>query len=112
MALKKKVKDEAKITEVEQKVEDTKKEAEEKNLTRQESEALIAQKEADKEAGASTAKLEKATALLSAKFNLDGDYKVTNFNDKGKNIKVTLENKDFVLSVDIKDSARHGLDFD
>ena len=46
------------------------------------------------------------------KFNLGDDFKVTNFNDKGKVLKLTLENKDFVLSVDIKDADRHGLILD
>ena len=110
--LSKKVKDEAKIAETEAKVEEVKKEVEEKHMTKEESEALIAQQEAEKEKGASTLKLEKATALLSGKFNLDETYKVTNFQDKGKVLKVTLENKDFVLAVEIKDADRHGLTFD
>ena len=115
-SLKKKAKEEAKVAQTEAQVEETKKEAEEKHLTKAESEAIIAQqeaeKEAEKEAGASTLKLERATALISGKFNLGDDFKVTNFNDKGKVLKLTLENKDFVLSVDIKDADRHGLILD
>lgn len=110
--LSKKVKEEAKIAETEAQVEEARNEVEEKNMTKEESEALIAQQEAEKESGASTKKLEKATALLSAKFNLSNDYRVTNFVDKGKGIKLTLENKEFVLSVEIKDADRHGLTFD
>lgn len=102
MALRKKVKDETKIEQTEQAVEETK----------EESEAIIAQQEKDKEAGASTKKLEKVTALVSGKFNLDDNYAVTNFKDGGKTIDLTLENKDFVLSVKVKDSARHGLVFE
>jgi hypothetical protein len=111
-SLKKKAKEEAKVAQTEAQVEETKKEAEEKHLTKAESEAIIAQQEAEKEAGASTLKLERATALISGKFNLGDDFKVTNFNDKGKVLKLTLENKDFVLSVDIKDADRHGLILD
>lgn len=37
---------------------------------------------------------------------------MTNFKDGGKTIDLTLENKDFVLSVKVKDSARHGLVFE
>lgn len=111
-SLKKKAKEEAKVAQTEAQVEETKKEAEEKYLTKAESEAIIAQQEAEKEAGASTLKLERATALISGKFNLGDDFKVTNFNDKGKVLKLTLENKDFVLSVDIKDADRHGLILD
>ena len=111
-SLKKKAKEEAKVAQTEAQVEETKKEAEEKHLTKSESEAIIAQQEAEKEAGASTLKLERATALISGKFNLGDDFKVTNFNDKGKVLKLTLENKDFVLSVDIKDADRHGLILD
>lgn len=110
--LSKKVKDEAKVAETEAQVEEARNVAEEKNMTKEESEALIAQQEAEKESGASTKKLEKATALLSGKFNLSNDYRVTNFSDKGKGIKLTLENKDFVLSVEIKNADRHGLIFD
>lgn len=111
-SLKKKAKEEAKVAQTEAQVEETKKEAEEKHLTKAESEAIIAQQEAEKEAGASTLKLERATALISGKFNLGDDFKVTNFNDKGKVLKLTLENKDFVLSVDIKYADRHGLILD
>ena len=111
-SLKKKAKEEAKVAQTEAQVEETKKEAEEKHLTKAESEAIIAQQEAEKEAGASTLKLERATALISGKFNLGDDFKVTNFNDKGKVLKLTLENKDFVLAVDIKDADRHGLILD
>lgn len=112
MALRKKVKDETKIYQTEQAVEETKAVVEEKNVTKEESEAIIAQQEKDKEAGASTKKLEKVTALVSGKFNLDDNYAVTNFKDGGKTIDLTLENKDFVLSVKVKDSARHGLVFE
>lgn len=86
--------------------------AEEKNVTADEAEAIIAQQIAEEEAGASTEKLKRATALLSGKFNLDNSYHVTNFKDGGKVVNLTLENKDFVVTVQIKDSERQGLCFE
>lgn len=113
MALKKKPSQkEAEVQKNEEAVAEAKAAAEEKNVTKAESEAIVSQQESEKEAGASTKKLEKATALVSGKFNLDDSYSVTNFKDGGKSLDLTLENKDFVLSVKIKDSARHGLVFD
>lgn len=111
MALKKKVKDQTKVEQAEQEVAEAKAVAEEKNVTKAESEAIIAQQEAEKEAGASTKKLEKTVALISGKFNLDDSYAITNFKDGGNKLDLTLENKDFVLSVKVKDPDRHGLIF-
>ena len=113
MALKKKPSQkEAEVQKNEEAVAEAKAAAEEQNVTKAESEAIVAQQEAEKEAGASTKKLQKATSLVSGKFILDDSYSVTNFKDGGKSLDLTLENKDFVLSVKIKDSARHGLVFD
>ena len=54
-------------------------------------------------------RLELATSLVSSQFNLDENYKVTKFDDKGKVVNMTLENSDFIISVTVKDSDRHGM---
>ena len=77
-----------------------------------EKEAVKEKENKVEETGANTERLQLATNLVSSKFNLDDSYSVTNFKDGGKSLDLTLESKDFVLSVKIKDSARHGLVFD
>jgi len=54
-------------------------------------------------------RLQLAVRVVSQKFNLDDEYRVTKFNDKGKVVDLTLENGDFVLSVTIKNSEAHGM---
>lgn len=97
------------VENIESQVEAVRAEVEERNITQVESEAIISQIEAEKEKGASTKKLEKATALISGMFNLDDSYSVVSFADKGSKLKITLENSDFTLAVDIKKADRHGL---
>ena len=84
-------------------------ETEEPVMTQEEKEAI--QKEESKriEDGANTKRLELATGVVSSQFNLDSDYRVTKFEDKGKVVNMTLENGDFILSVTIKDSDRQGM---
>ena len=89
-----------------------KKKSEEVNqevMTQEEKEAIIKKEERVKEAGANTMRLELATSLVSSQFNLDENYKVTKFDDKGKVVNMTLENSDFIISVTVKDSDRHGM---
>lgn len=89
-----------------------KKKAEEVNqevMTQEEKEAIKKEEERVKEAGANTMRLELATSLVSKQFNLDENYKVTKFDDKGKVVNMTLENGDFIISVTVKDSDRHGM---
>ena len=95
-------------------VQDTTKEEhkESKYLTDEEKEALQKQNQQEKEQGASTKKLEKATMVVSSMFNLGEDYKVTSFNDKGKSVKLVLDNSDFKLDIDIKHPERAGLVFE
>ncbi len=85
--------------------------AEEKEpvITQEEKEAIQKSEEKKKEEGANTKRLELATGVVSTQFNLGNDYKVTKFDDKGKVVNMTLENNNFVLSVQIKDSERHGM---
>lgn len=64
------------------------------------------QKEAE---GANMQRMKQTTALLSGKFNLDNEYVVKNFDDKGKVIKETLEGKDFILTITVKDSEKHNI---
>lgn len=82
------------------------------HMTPEEKEALEAQEKEEKEKGASTIKLEKATAVVSKMFNLSEDYKVTSFSDKGKGVKLTTENSEFKLDIEIKNAERHGLIFE
>lgn len=109
MALKKKVKDEEKVVQQEEVSTPVESNESESMITPEESEALESQIEDEKEAGASTKRLEVATMLVSNKFNLDDSYRVTSFADKGKSLKLTLENKEFILSIDIKDTEHQGL---
>ena len=81
----------------------------EKNVTKAEEELIVSQQIAQEEAGASTEKMKRATALLSSKFNLDSSYHVTNFKDAGKVVDTTLENNDFIVTIRVKDSERQGL---
>lgn len=65
------------------------------------------QEELKEEEGADMRRMKQTTALLSSKFNLDKEYAVKNFDDKGKVIKETLEGKDFILTITVKDSEKH-----
>ena len=76
-------------------------------MTEEEREVIQSSEKSIKEAGASTKRLELATNIVSKQFNLDNDYIVNKFNDKGKVVNLTLENGDFILAITIKDSERH-----
>lgn len=78
-------------------------------ITQEEKEVIQKAEEDKKEEGANTKRLELATGVVSSQFNLGNDYRVTKFDDKGKVVNMTLENGDFILSVTIKDSDRHGM---
>lgn len=69
-------------------------------------------KKADEQAvenGASSEKLNLLLGLVSSKFGLDDTYAVCKYTDKGKVMDISLENSEFVVSVTVKDSERHGL---
>ena len=78
-------------------------------MTPEEKEVIQSNEEKEKEGGANTKRLELATGVVSKHFNLGNDYQVNKFDDKGKVVKLTLENGDFILSVTIKDSDKHGM---
>ena len=65
--------------------------------------------EKDTKESADTRRLQLATNVVSKQFNLDPSYSVSKFDDKGKVVKLTLENNEFSLDVTIKDSDRHGM---
>lgn len=81
----------------------------EENITSEEVEAIITEEERKESEGADIQRMRLATNVVSQKFNLDSTYKVCKFDDKGKVVKLTLENKDFVVDVTIKDSERQGM---
>lgn len=69
-------------------------------------------KKADERAvanGASSERLNLLLGMVSSKFGLDDTYAVCKFIDKGKVMDISLENSEFVVSVTVKDSERHGL---
>lgn len=61
--------------------------------------------------GASTEKMRKTTALLSNLFNLNESYRVTTFDDKDKVVKASFENRDFTVTIQVKDCYKQGLAF-
>lgn len=73
------------------------------------SEEVSSAKKEDKVDSATTERLNLAVALVSRTFHLDDTFKVSQFNDKGKSITLTLDNGDFSLAVSIKDAQRQGL---
>ena len=77
------------------------------NMTKEEVKLVEASN--NEEGSANTEKLSRTTNLLSNKFNLNDSYRVNSFNDKGKVVTETFENKDFIITVTVKDSAKHGL---
>lgn len=105
---------EEKIADIEEKVETAQMDSEEKeqssNITEAEKKAVEEQQnKSEDKVSANTEKLRRTTALLANKFNLDDTYAVKNFEDKGKVVKETFENGDFIITVCVKDSDRHGL---
>lgn len=82
---------------------------EEPKLNEAEMLAQKKQEELKESEGANMQRMKQTTALLSDKFNLDNEYVVKNFDDKGKVIKETLEGKDFILTITVKDSEKHNI---
>ena len=78
-------------------------------LTADEVEAIQSAEQSDTEESADTRRLQLATNVVSKQFNLDPSYSLSKFDDKGKVVKLTLENKEFIIDVTIKDSDRHGM---
>ena len=88
-----------------------KKKEEEKEpvITQEEKEVIQNEEERVTKESADTRRLQLATNVVSNHFNLDPSYHVNKFDDKGKVVNLSLENKDFIISVTIKDSERHGM---
>lgn len=82
---------------------------EEPVITQDEVEVIKKAEEEKARESADTMRLQLATNLVSGKFNLDPSYSVKKFDDKGKVVNLTLENKDFIINVTIKDSEKHGM---
>ena len=78
-------------------------------MTEEEKEAVKKAEEKLASESANTERLQLATNVVSQQFNLDPSYDVKKFDDKGKVVNLTLENKDFIINVTIKDSERHGM---
>lgn len=84
-------------------------ETHEEVMTQEEAEVIQKAEEEKTKESADTQRLQLATNIVSGKFNLDQSYSVKKFDDKGKVVNLTLENKDFIINVTIKDSERHGM---
>ena len=85
------------------------KKVEEPAMNEEEKEALEIQAQEILDSSASMERLQLATAIVSNKFGLDDEYSVTKFNDKGKVVDLTLENKEFIISCTIKNSEAQGM---
>ena len=86
-----------------------KKKVNEEAMTVEEKEAIVEDEKKRIEASANMERLQLATRVVSERFNLDDEYRVTKFNDKGKVVDITLENVDFIISCTIKNSEAHGM---
>lgn len=85
-----------------------KKKIEENSVLTQE-EVIQKEEQRATDESANTKRLQLATNVASGKFNIDSSYSVKKFDDKGKVVKLTFENKEFILDVTIKDSDRYGI---
>lgn len=78
-------------------------------MTQNEKEAIQKAEEIQMKEGANTKRLQLATQVVSSHFDLNPTYSVNKFDDKGKVVSLTLENRDFIISVTIKDSDKYGM---
>lgn len=85
------------------------KETNEQVMTSEEKTAIEKEEARKIEEGANIKRLELATGVVSEQFGLSDDYSVNQFSDKGKVVKLQLENPEFIINVTIKDSERHGM---
>lgn len=79
-------------------------------MTTEEKEVIQKEEEKKSQESADIRRLQLATNVVSSQFNLDPSYDVKKFDDKGKVVNLTLENKDFIVNVTIKDSEKHGME--
>ncbi len=59
--------------------------------------------------GANVDRLQDSADLLCHLFGINEDYTVTGFVDKGTSVKITMNSKDFEVTVVIKDPEKYGL---
>ena len=72
-------------------------------------EATIEHNEAEVDEDLALRRLTNATTVVKNIFHLGDDYVITKFNDKGRSIDLTLNNREFTISVTIKDTEMYGI---
>ena len=72
-------------------------------------EATIEYNEAEVDEDLALRRLTNATTVVKNIFHLGDDYVITKFNDKGRSVDLTLNNREFTISVTIKDTEMHGI---
>lgn len=80
--------------------------AESKSETRKDSESHIEQSEG----AVSMEVLNRSVRLVSDVFQLDESYSVVGFSDKGNTVKVSMENHEYSVVIEVKNKSAHGLD--
>ena len=72
-------------------------------------EATIEHNEASVDEDLALRRLTNATTVVKNIFHLGDDYVITKFNDKGRSVDLTLNNREFTISVTIKDTEMYGI---
>ena len=72
-------------------------------------EATIEHNEAEVDEDLALRRLTNATTVVKNIFHLGDDYVITKFNDKGRSVDLTLNNREFTISVTIKDTEMYGI---
>lgn len=72
-------------------------------------EATIEYNEAEVDEDLALRRLTNATTVIKNIFHLGDDYVITKFNDKGRSVDLTLNNREFTISVTIKDTEMYGI---
>ena len=72
-------------------------------------EATIEYNEAEVDEDLALRRLTNATTVVKNIFHLGDDYVITKFNDKGRSVDLTLNNREFTISVTIKDTEMYGI---
>ena len=72
-------------------------------------EATVSHNEEVTEEDNALRRLTNATTVVKGIFHLGDDYAVTKFNDKGRSVDLTLNNREFTISVTIKDTEMYSI---
>ena len=72
-------------------------------------EATIEYNESEVDEDLALRRLTNATTVIKNIFHLGDDYVITKFNDKGRSVDLTLNNREFTISVTIKDTEMYGI---